>query len=221
MNQHPKREKRDDSPDLKAVRGSLSLALSAAFEKRTGRIVEWVPSPHFSERKAIIDTIVVHYTAIGSLRETISLFQEGDRPVSAHFVVGKDGMTIQMVDLAKKAWHAGKSEFEGKADVNDFSIGIELVNWGPLRKKGGSFFAWPRNYGTEYQGGDPIYAAGKWWDPYTDAQYEILTELIREIQIYFPAVEGDRIVGHETIARPPGRKIDPGPAFGWERILIF
>ena len=46
--------------------------------------------------------------------------------VSSHFLVRRDGTLIQFVPCSRRAWHAGVSNFEGRANCNDFSIGIEL-----------------------------------------------------------------------------------------------
>ncbi len=46
--------------------------------------------------------------------------------VSAHFVVLRDGELVQFVSCDRRAWHAGTSHWRGRADCNDFSIGIEL-----------------------------------------------------------------------------------------------
>lgn len=46
--------------------------------------------------------------------------------VSAHFLIRRDGELIQFVNTDKRAWHAGQSCCEGREQVNDFSIGIEL-----------------------------------------------------------------------------------------------
>ncbi|MDX1677959.1 1,6-anhydro-N-acetylmuramyl-L-alanine amidase AmpD [Arsukibacterium sp.] len=46
--------------------------------------------------------------------------------VAAHCVIWRDGTIFQYVPFAKRAWHAGKSEFAGRANCNDYSIGIEL-----------------------------------------------------------------------------------------------
>ena len=46
--------------------------------------------------------------------------------VSAHFVVRRDGELLQFVSCARRAWHAGQSQWRGRSDCNDFSIGIEL-----------------------------------------------------------------------------------------------
>ncbi len=46
--------------------------------------------------------------------------------VSAHALIGRNGDLIQFVPFHQRAWHAGESQFEGRAGCNDFSIGIEL-----------------------------------------------------------------------------------------------
>ena len=46
--------------------------------------------------------------------------------VSAHFLLRRDGRTVQYVSCAQRAWHAGASSHRGRARCNDFSIGIEL-----------------------------------------------------------------------------------------------
>lgn len=46
--------------------------------------------------------------------------------VSAHCVIYRDGRIWQYVPFAKRAWHAGVSQFLGRDKCNDFSIGIEL-----------------------------------------------------------------------------------------------
>jgi AmpD protein len=46
--------------------------------------------------------------------------------VSAHLLIKRDGVCVQYVPFDKRAWHAGKSVYEGRERCNDFSIGIEL-----------------------------------------------------------------------------------------------
>ena len=46
--------------------------------------------------------------------------------VSAHCLIRRDGELVQFVSFDERAWHAGVSEFAGRAACNDFSIGIEL-----------------------------------------------------------------------------------------------
>ncbi len=46
--------------------------------------------------------------------------------VSSHFLVRRDGELLQFVSCDDRAWHAGASCWRGRADCNDFSIGVEL-----------------------------------------------------------------------------------------------
>jgi AmpD protein len=54
------------------------------------------------------------------------LAQVAGHRVSAHLLIRRDGELVQFVDLWRRAWHAGPSQFEGRTACNDFSIGIEL-----------------------------------------------------------------------------------------------
>ncbi len=47
--------------------------------------------------------------------------------VSAHFVVDRTGVITQFVPVSRRAWHAGESEWEGRTNCNDYSIGIEMI----------------------------------------------------------------------------------------------
>ena len=49
-----------------------------------------------------------------------------DLQVSAHLLIRRDGEVIQFVPFGLRAWHAGKSSYQGRDNCNDFSIGIEL-----------------------------------------------------------------------------------------------
>ncbi len=46
--------------------------------------------------------------------------------VSAHFLIGRHGQLWQFVSCDERAWHAGASQYRGRADCNNDSIGIEL-----------------------------------------------------------------------------------------------
>lgn len=46
--------------------------------------------------------------------------------VSSHFLIRRNGELVQYVSIVDRAWHAGVSQFAGRENCNDFSIGIEL-----------------------------------------------------------------------------------------------
>ncbi len=60
--------------------------------------------------------------------------------------------------------------------------------------------------GVELEGTDDV--------PFTDAQYQALVRLVGAVRTAYPIAD---CVGHGDIARPPGRKTDPGPHFDWAR----
>lgn len=46
--------------------------------------------------------------------------------VSAHVLISRTGSVTQYVNFEQRAWHAGRSCFGGRGNVNDFAIGVEL-----------------------------------------------------------------------------------------------
>lgn len=46
--------------------------------------------------------------------------------VSAHFFVRRGGRVLQFVSVERRAWHAGRSSWQGRDNCNDYSVGIEL-----------------------------------------------------------------------------------------------
>ena len=107
--------------------------------------VVYKESPNFNERpkNQEIDLIVIHSISLppriynrdhieqfflNKLDVSLHSFYEEirDLKVSAHILIKRSGEVIQFVPFNKRAWHAGKSSFNGVDDCNNFSIGIEL-----------------------------------------------------------------------------------------------
>lgn len=115
--------------------------------RETGRLsgVRWSPSPNFGKRpeNAHISLLVVHNISLppgqfgGDYIEQFFLNQLdpslhpyfatiADLTVSAHALIRREGSVIQFVSLLDRAWHAGRSQFCGQDECNDYSVGIEL-----------------------------------------------------------------------------------------------
>jgi N-acetylmuramoyl-L-alanine amidase len=94
--------------------------------------VSFIPGLHFNARPpgTVVDTIILHHTASGTTSSCVRWFENPESKVSAHYVIGKDGSIIQMVNTFYRAWHAGNSVIDGRTNVNDYSVGIEIVNTG-------------------------------------------------------------------------------------------
>ena len=90
----------------------------------------FIQSPNCDNRPsgATVSAIVLHSTVEPTTEGTIEIFLTPQKQVSAHFVVGRDGRIVQMVRVEQRAWHAGVSILEGVGKVNDYSVGIEMVN---------------------------------------------------------------------------------------------
>lgn len=154
-------------------------------------------SPNFDDRVIPVEFVVIHYTAC-SLERALDILCNTERKASSHLVIDEDGEIYELVDCLdtsrspKRAWHAGVSrlELDGKKweSFNDFSIGIEIVNFN------GNVFS------------------------FSGAQYEALEHVLEYLISRFPVLaDPRRIVGHEEIAGFRG-KVDPGHSFDWARV---
>ncbi len=80
--------------------------------------------------------IVLHHTATGegTIKGVLDGLYRREDYASVHFCVDTNGDTYKLGDPDDILWHAGKSEWNGKKDLNNFSIGIEII--GPLADGG-------------------------------------------------------------------------------------
>jgi N-acetylmuramoyl-L-alanine amidase len=130
-----------------------------------------VPSPHFNERLFPIDSIILHYTNLPSVKETLTWLLNPLSQVSAHYLVDEEGQIYQMVAEEKRAWHAGESYWQGCTDMNSCSLGIELANPG-------------QSHG---------------YQPFPEAQIEALIRLCQRLKTQWD-IAPSRILGHSDIA---------------------
>lgn len=90
------------------------------------------PSPNFGERRDCTnpDTIILHYTGMASAEAAEDWLCDPRSQVSSHYLVYEDGSIVQMVPERARAWHAGRSFWQGETDLNSRSVGIEIANPG-------------------------------------------------------------------------------------------
>lgn len=167
--------------------------------------VETVASENASER---VRFLVMHYTAIDFDRSLRALTLPSEAPVSSHYLIPerddasyphKDLRVYQLVDEDRRAWHAGPGKWEDREQVNDHSIGIEIVNLAHCHpameetKDGICFFP-----------------------EFDSAQIELLIRLSTDILSRNPDITPTRVVGHGDVL--PQYKNDPGPRFPWQQL---
>lgn len=143
------------------------------------------PSPNINDRPAgtRIDMVILHYTGMKTGKAALERLCDPDAKVSAHYLIDEDGTVYRMVAEERRAWHAGFSHWAGAVDINDRSIGIEIVNPG-------------HEFG---------------YRPFPEAQMAAVEELVSEI-IERHGVSPARVVGHSDIAptrkQDPGELFD-------------
>ncbi|MGO4705639.1 N-acetylmuramoyl-L-alanine amidase [Microvirga sp. 2MCAF38] len=131
------------------------------------------PSPNHGERKEgrRPDMVILHYTGMASESEALQWLCNPVSQVSAHYFVFEDGRVLQLVPEARRAWHAGRSWWNGEDDTNSASIGIEIANAG-------------------HPGGLP---------PFPDAQIESVIALTKDIATRW-RVPAERVLAHSDVA---------------------
>jgi len=88
----------------------------------------FIGSVNFGIRKP--NFIILHHTAQVSTDQTIKTFILKSTGTSAHYVVGRDGKVVHMVNDYLRANHAGVAKWGNETDLNSCSLGIEIDNNG-------------------------------------------------------------------------------------------
>ena len=158
--------------------------------------------------------LVMHYTAGFTAASAIATLTSRAAKASAHLVIDRDGTVTQLAPFNVVTWNAGASKWRGRSGCNSFSIGIELVNCGPLAlRKDGKLVA-EVAAGKIIRQADAVEArhpngeATRYWQIYPAAQMAAAIAVARAICKSYGIKD---IAGHYDIA--PTRKRDPGPAF--------
>ncbi len=183
---------------------------------RDGKPVPQRPSPNHGGVMKSPSILLMHYTACDTASSAINTLTDGDSDnrVSVHLVLDRDGTVTQLLPFNRVGWHAGKSSWDGESHVNNFSIGIEQVNAGPLLKTAsGSFVTQLEHH--DIPASRAVYAKHRitgletWWETYPPEQVVAAILIGQAIHRAYPSIE--EVLGHEDVA--PHRKTDPGPAY--------
>lgn len=184
----------------------LALALAACAEVP---MVD-VPSTNQDSR---VQLLVLHFTS-EDFAESMRLLAEPVRfRVSVHYVVPEPGdetydrdrlVVHRLVDESRRARHAGVSYWAGRQNLNDASVGIEIVNQSACVS---------RNPDAEEQTPEEQDCT---FLEYPEEQLELVIELAKDIIARNPEIDPVDVIGHGDIAS--SRRVDPGPQFPWKRL---
>ncbi len=130
-------------------------------------------SPNHGERKdgKTVDSLILHYTGMSTAEGALKWLCNPLSNVSCHYFIFEDGNILQLVPEARRAWHAGASNWHGETDMNSVSIGIEIVN-------------------TGHEGGSP---------PFPDEQIQAVMALTSDICQRWH-IRPERVLAHSDIA---------------------
>lgn len=167
------------------------------------------------------EVAVIHYTVSWPGSAVVRAFESPSVRASAHLVLDLDGSLTQMVPFDRVAWHAGQSSWKGRPGLNGWSLGIEIVNPGPVFPGAGGRAtdvngrAWAGGYERADKSRLPPQCPPGWvyWATYTEPQYDALERVCRALVRHYGLTE---IIGHSDVS--PGRKFDPGPMLDMGRI---
>jgi AmpD protein len=120
--------------------------------------------------------------------------------VSAHFVIRRDGEVVQFVSCDARAWHAGRSVWQGRTECNDYSVGVELEGLegdrfasAQYRALADLINALSRHYPIAALAGHEHVAPGRKNDPGAGFDWPRLRALLDRVPVHFP----------DAPARPP------------------
>ncbi len=85
------------------------------------------PSPNFSTAPAHENLGVCFHHSVMDFDATIAHMLRPESRVSYHVIIAPDGTRARLVDDEHVAWHAGVSAFQGRANCNDFLIGVSFA----------------------------------------------------------------------------------------------
>lgn len=183
----------------------------------------------------IVPKVIVLHDTAGHLhgRDSIVWLRGGpgqSQDSSAHVVIGRDGTITQLAAFNVKTWHAGISNWRGRANLNGWAVGIEIVNpGGPLADLGGGVYKGGVTIHTKNDpslvvrrgrfpartpDGKPIAPSDGLWLEHSPEQIDAVVELCRALVAAYPTIT--EIVTHWMIA--PTRKVDTNPLFPLDEV---
>ena len=176
---------------MKSIFAALALAVLAGCTTTAPTTPKYDTTYDAVGQSSRARFLVLHYTVANTPASIKILTQQ---QVSAHYLLTDEAQPkiYRLVDENRAAWHAGNSSWKNFTQLNNSSIGIEIVNAGWKDTPQGRVYA-----------------------PFPQAQMDALLPLVKDI-VARHGIAPENVLGHSDIA--PLRKQDPGPQFPWQRL---
>jgi len=176
---------------MKSIFAALALAVLAGCTTTAPTTPKYDTTYDAVGQSSRARFLVLHYTVANTPASIKILTQQ---QVSSHYLLTDEAQPkiYRLVDENRAAWHAGNSSWKNFTQLNNSSIGIEIVNAGWKDTPQGRVYA-----------------------PFPQAQMDALLPLVKDI-VARHGIAPENVLGHSDIA--PLRKQDPGPQFPWQRL---
>lgn len=202
-----------------------------------------LPSNQFVGRARKKDMVLLHFTAGSSVEGAMSEWLRTPDRVATSYILGKDGVVHEVMDPADWAFHLGLKGADWENGWHDErSVGIEIVNEGPLKRIGDTLYWWPNDYKTlfchawemdKYFHADKPWRGFEYWAQFTKQQLAVIPALTgnildqfdipraflvpeKRLELALPEVKN--FSGITTHSNWRSDKFDIGPAFDWKII---
>jgi N-acetyl-anhydromuramyl-L-alanine amidase AmpD len=225
-----------DEMDLAARRAPAPASGAPPIDRTS---LALAPKDYVDQRVAK-DLIVLHFTAGSTAASAVSSWRSTSERVATAYLIDRDGTIHEVFPPDRWAHHLG---IKGGTAHERRSIGIEIVNFGPLRvhpDDPGVLSAWPNDFRQRYCRRDETdryltadYRGERHFATYAEPQLDATGALVRWLCETF-SIRRALPVGDRRLACDPAAfasytgvathvnfrndKWDVGPAFPWDRL---
>lgn len=197
-----------------------------------------LPESQYFPTPQIKSSVVLHFTAGGNPQGAFEAWKADLVQTGTAYLIDPLGTIYEVFPPQCWAYHLGIRGLDPSHREDKRSIGIEMVNWGPLRYKDGTLRSWPKFWSNHYCSiGDrnkyleSLYRGERYFAAFPLNQVIAAGKLTRYLcdrfhiekrflhaglrDAYCPerAMQHHGILGHQNYRSD---KLDPGPAFDWE-----
>jgi N-acetyl-anhydromuramyl-L-alanine amidase AmpD len=125
--------------------------------------------------------IVLHFTAGSTVSGAVASWQQNfaakQWPLGTPYIIDRDGTIYEVFSPKHWANHIG-----APAAQEQRTIGIELVNWGPLTPNGGGYSPWIKSVSVPAEDvGSAVYRGARYWQKFPRLQAKATAELVKKL----------------------------------------
>jgi N-acetyl-anhydromuramyl-L-alanine amidase AmpD len=150
-----------------------------------------LPATQYYQEEHHKNLIVLHFTSGSTASGAYQDWVTTPVRVGTSFLVDRSGVVYETFDPRYWAYHLGIASKAGSSH-DQRSIGIEIVNFGPLKLVGNTLYSWPNNYRNRFcdlsetnRYVRKAYRGFEYYAAFTEEQKQVVPELVKHISTTF------------------------------------